>query len=130
MYLEQVNSYCDRCGTQFIRKANYLLLLQTKDSVHRTGLRAVVREVALKQWGHWMMGTARVFGESITVSGSMGNDGLPRTVSDELFAKGFPVPADLVKIWGKDKGHNGLEPQTITAFQTWALENIHELQAK
>jgi hypothetical protein len=36
----------------------------------------VVRKVSLKQYGHFMMGIARIMNKSVTVSGCYGNDGL------------------------------------------------------
>ena len=48
-------------------------------AVLKPKLYACVRHVSLRQLGHWMMGSARIAGQSVTVSGAYGGDkGLPR----------------------------------------------------
>lgn len=128
MYLGNVERYCDSHGTQFVRKSNYLLFVQTK--AMDSEIRAVVRKVALKQWGHWMMGTARMFGESITVSGSLGSDGLPQTVSQEIFDRACLIPEEVLQVWKQDTGHNGIEAKTHNALSLWAKENLIELSGR
>lgn len=66
--------------SQHASKGAYLILAcdgEERDANGFAALYGCVRIVAMRQVGHFMMGAARVAGESITVSGSFGSDGLP-----------------------------------------------------
>ena len=77
-------------------KAPFLLLIQDKNrNVGPNNFRAIVRKVALRQFGHFMMGIARIKNQSIIVSGTYGNDGLPVNVGKEIYDMGVDVPKDL-----------------------------------
>ncbi len=89
-------------------------------------IRAIVRKVALRQFGHWLMGNAVVKGHSVTISGSYGNDGLPRTVPDEVFEEAIPLPANLRELWNKGGGWNGAGSEA-GEMRRWAVENLAEL---
>jgi len=59
-------------------RSPYLILMQHKDlPLGEDNFRALVRKVALQQFGPFMMSVARIKGHSITVSGAYGCDGLP-----------------------------------------------------
>ena len=73
-----------------------------------------------------MMGFARVKGERITLSGSYGSDGLPKTVSDKVFNEGIPLPDDLRERWNKGGGWNGAGNEA-NAMREWALANLDKL---
>ena len=131
MYLGNDDSftYHDSDGTQHHTQGNFLLLLAPDDEhgVTPETMRACVRQVALEQVGHYMMGTARIGGESITVSGTYGDMGLPTSVPREVWQEyGTPVPEDLYEKWNTGGGHNtgGTEAE---ALREWALDNLEAL---
>jgi hypothetical protein len=89
-------------------------------------IKALVRKVALHQCGHWMMGTARIHGRSITVSGSYGGDGLPLTVPWHLYERfGVKVPDELVEAWDKGGGWNSCGTEA-PLMRDWALKTFKE----
>lgn len=110
---------CYSCGGTGTRKV----------LVNRKGMSAVVRMVALHQLGHFMCGYARIFGVKVFVEGSYGSNGLPVTVSDELFARGVPVPDYLYDAWNHGGGHNaaGGEAQSMVE---WAQSNMELLSGR
>lgn len=87
-------------------------------------LYACVRHVSLHQMGHWMTGTARIAGQSVTVSGSYGSDGLPMDYEKLIPAarvKLVELPADLTEEFWKGGGHNSAGSEA-SAMRRWALE--------
>lgn len=122
MYIKMKYSGYDRSGQQRA-SGLFLLLVQTRES---NEMRAIVRKVVLSQFGHFMMGTVRIAGESVTVSGAYGSDGLPCTVTQKVFDKAIPVPAYLIELWNNGGGWNsaGNEAESMHA---WALENLKAL---
>jgi hypothetical protein len=90
-------------------------------------IRAIVRRVSMHQCGHWMMGTARAKGQSITVSGSYGGDGLPCSVPDSVYELGLELPADLHAAWNTGGGWNGAGSEA-PAMRAWALAHLDELR--
>lgn len=121
MYITQDGyTYYDGSGQRHTR-APFLLLVQPKDEPagKTNNLRGIVRKVALRQLGCWMMGVARVRGESITVSGAYGGDGLPCSVSRNVYDAGVPLPDALYEAWAHGGGWNsaGSEAQ---AMREWA----------
>jgi hypothetical protein len=119
MYLDRGRCYYvgseQRCAA-----GRFLLLLQLRGGGGPDGTFAVVRKVALRQFGAWMMGKARIHGKGkwATVSGSYGSDGLPMTV-DELPPDAVLLPRHLYDAWNKGGGWNcaGGEAQ---AMREWA----------
>lgn len=95
---------------------------------HQREIRALVRKVALHQFGHFMMGSARAFGHRLPISGAYGSDGLPRTVPREVFDRAVPIPAELHDAWNKGGGHNGAGSEAI-AMRHWALANLDALES-
>lgn len=90
----------------------------------RPKLWALIRSCSLHQCGHFMMGTIRVGGVSITVSGSIGHDGLPldlQAVPADYRDRLIEVPEDVATAyWTDDTGHNDVGAVRPT-LQSWAL---------
>lgn len=89
--------------------------------------RAFVRFASLRQCGHWMMGIVRVNGQSITVSGSYGSDGLPKTVSMDIWEKSIPLPLELYEKWNTGGGWNSCGSEA-SDMRKWAIEHLDELK--
>lgn len=81
--------------------------------------RALVRQVAMSQCGQFMMGSARVYGKTIILSGPFGGDGLPVNVSMDVYQRAAPLPEDIYAAWNQD------DNATVRA---WAMAHIAELQ--
>lgn len=119
MYIDSSGGvYYNSAGEQCARRARFLLLVQLEAGGE---IRGIVRKVALRQLGHWMMGRARVRGESLTISGSYGHDGLPMTVGENVFAAGVKLPDDLREAWSKGGGWNGAGSEA-PAMRAWARQ--------
>jgi len=129
MYIENTLSGYDSQGQQVVRRANFLLLIlpKTHQRMHEP-IKAIVQKVALSQCGHWMMGKARIYGHSITVSGSYGGDGLICDVPDEVYDRASVVlPGALYDAWNKGGGHNSCGSEA-PAMRRWANENLVQLK--
>ena len=127
MYLENVFSGYDSSGQQMTQRGRFLILFQLqKDNIGdmccAENTYAIVRKVALQQFGHWMMGRANVGGKWITVSGSYGGDGMPRTFT-ELPHDAVRLPAELYELWAKGGGHNSAGNEAA-AMRKWANETF------
>jgi len=120
MYIQAPNRGYTHDGQQFCRRAPFLLLLQNGD--WNSQVYGVVRTVALRQCGHWMMGKARILDKSYTVSGSYGNDGLTLSV-DTIPPDAKPLPDELREAWNTGGGWNsaGSEAQ---AMAEWARKEL------
>ena len=119
MYIEGTQTYY-RGTEQCARRARFLILLQPNvQNWEEYPMRAIVRKVALRQLGAFMMGHARVGGQTISVSGSYGNDGLPLTVPLEIYEKGVVVPDHLVKLWSTGGGWNSAGSEA-GSMREWA----------
>lgn len=81
-----------------------------------------VRTVALEQLGHFMMGTARVGGQRIVVSGAYGSDGLPLDW-DGLTSRArrffIPVPPKASVAYWQGNGWSGAGSEYDTLAK-WA----------
>ena len=79
MFLKSKRGYT-RDGEQW-SKGSFLMIFSLSHITHpeadRHELRACVRTVSMHQCGHWMMGSAVVGQNKITLSGCYGSDGLP-----------------------------------------------------
>lgn len=127
MYLE-FSGYCAPDGTQHARRGRFLILVQ-RESDNGTGeIRALVRKVALRQLGHFMMGSAHAFGHRISISGAYGSDGLPVSVPDAVFDRAIPLPSGLREAWNHGGGWNSAGSEA-PAMRRWALENLAALEA-
>ena len=128
MYLGIDDSHTayDRSGQQRHTQGAFLLLLSPEEG---TGfdldeMRACVRQVALEQMGHYMMGKARIGGESFTVSGAYGNNGLTLDVPREIWEEyGTPVPEHLREAWKDGGGHNSAGSEG-EALREWAIREL------
>lgn len=137
MYIEDKGGYYDSHGQQHSRKGWFLMLMhpehhwseREKRKDYFTETRALVRKVALSQCGHWMMGTARAFGHSLTVSGAYGADGLIMNVPEEVYEKAYPVPERLMRLSNDGGGWNSAGSEA-DEMRKWALENLDKLTPK
>ena len=129
MYIVQPRKGYDS-GGQFSRRAWFLILAQPSDEKPcRNNVRAFVRKVSLSQFGHFMMGIARIHGYSIVVSGAYGNDGLPKTMMRSLWEKGAPLPDELYDAWASGNGWNNARSEWMSMVE-WACENFTMLAPK
>ena len=131
MYIKKTSRYySDASGSQATRRQWFLILMSDKTKrFDGTKIRAIVRKVALHQCGHWMMGTARIHGQSITLSGSYGGDGLTTDVPTEVYNAGVPLPEELIKAWTNGGGWNSAGDEG-PAVRKWAIENFVNLAPK
>ena len=120
MFLKLKRSGFDAGGGQ-VASGRFLMLLMPdwmdpdtpeefrdfKRDDYLTKTRAIVRFVSMRQLGNFMMGTARVLGHKLSVSGAYGGDGLTMRVPWKVYQVGVPVPADLMLAWSNGGGHNG-----------------------
>ena len=90
-------------------------------------IRALVRHVAMRRCGHFMIGSVRIHGNSLMLSGSYGSDGLPDSVPDEVYGIGVELPRDLVGKWNRGGGWNGAGDEA-GEMRAWALENLKDLR--
>ena len=127
MYIKPTRTYYEYDGTQHAGRALFLLLLQPKqatigETCSADNTYAVVRKVALRQLGHWMMGRVNLGGTWYSVSGAYGSDGLPMNVA-KLPADAKPLPHDLYQAWSKGGGWNNAGNEA-PAMRDWALANL------
>jgi hypothetical protein len=116
MYITNKGYTYYRGSEQRHTRAPFLLLVQDRDiPLGPDNFRALVRKVAMRQCGHFMMGVARINGKSLTVSGSYGGDGLPMDVDKDVYDKGVDVPRRLYDLCSKGGGWNsaGSEAQEM-----------------
>ena len=122
MYVERTHGYY-RGGEQCASRARFLLLLQLADKpCSRENTFAVVRKVALRQLGHFMMGRVNLGGKWYSVSGAYGSDGLPMSV-DKLPADAVQLPAELYDAWNNGEGWNSAGREA-PAMREWALQTF------
>lgn len=149
MYIEKTLCGYDSSGQQIARRALFLMLVQPKTESTLvdnklqykvdtgeicssiTGdpefpIRAIVRKVALQQFGHFMMGNARVKGKVLTISGSYGSDGLPMSVSMQVYNEAIPLPKYLIEAWNKGGGWNSCGSEA-SEMRKWAIDNLDKL---
>jgi len=122
MFIAGSNTYY--VGTeQRASRGHFLLLLQRKEGPHdAAGTFAVVRKVALRQLGHFMMGRVNLCGKWHTVSGAYGNDGLPMDV-ERMPADAKPLPPELYEAWNKGGGWNSAGNEAPD-MRTWARQTF------
>lgn len=120
--------YIDNSGRSYYRRTEqcssrtpFLILMQPDDeSPKRNNIRGIIRKVAMQQLGHWMMGKARIGGETVILSGCYGSDGLPKDVPRELWERGTPLPDELYDQWAKGGGWNSAGSEG-SAMREWGL---------
>jgi hypothetical protein len=111
---------CAQCGAHKAYAANCFSF--TPNSITYP-IRAIVRYTRLRQFGHFMMGFARVNGHRLTLSGSYGSDGLPMSVPDVVYNLGTELPQDLYDAWNKGGGWNSAGSEAPSMRQ-WALKTF------
>jgi hypothetical protein len=127
-----------RGSEQCVTRGRFLLLLQPnkyKEPNHAGTMHldiqascspentfAVVRRVALRQLGAFMMGRANLCGKWHTVSGAYGSDGLPMSV-DKLPHDAVPLPRELYDAWSKGGGWNSAGAESRD-MRRWAYETF------
>ena len=129
MYITGGRAYY-RGTEQHASRGRFLILLS--DDYHHRALFAIVRTVALSQCGQFMMGTARVYGHSLVISGAYGSDGLPLNVDrlpepirDRVRAEMKPLPRHLYQLWADGGGWNGAGTEA-DGMRRWALSTFEE----
>lgn len=122
-YIKSSHTYY-RGTEQCARRAPFLLLLQPREheGAARDNTFTVVRKVALRQLGHWMMGRVNFGGKWRGVSGAYGNDGLPMTV-EALPKDAVRLPGELYDAWNKGGGWNSCGGEA-SAMRQWARETF------
>lgn len=129
MYLTNEGTTYYRGTEQCHSRAPFLILFSGSEKYTASGkpvLYAAVRKVALRQCGHWMMGSARIAGTRIPISGSCGADGLPceyDSLSPAVRSKLMPVPEDTAIVYWSDDGHNTIGKAAPTV-RAWAIEHF------
>lgn len=126
MFIKCESGY-DRSGQQFARGQFLLLFSRLSDKK----LFACVRKVSMTQFGHFMMGFARIGSEKITVSGTYGSDGLTLDLNKYEHLQKYLVemPSEFFEMWSKGGGHNSGGSES-KVFRKWAVEHIKQLQPK
>ena len=112
--------YVDGCAGCEAWKSFTSVCREFQHSFNSYPMRGLVRYVRMKQLGHFMMGSAVVGKHRLTLSGSYGSDGLPKSVPDEVYEAGVEVPRDLYDAWNKGGGWNGCGNEA-DAMRKWAL---------
>lgn len=147
MFLTSRRNGYDRSGQQ-VASGLFFLMFSNPDKGDRE-LRACVRFVAMEQLGHFMMGSVRIAGCSISLSGAYGSDGLPlnldrhfiglneagqaqyRDFTQEqkaaIWKQLTPLPTDLAETYWKSEGHNDAGSAGGN-IRKWAKEKIATLQ--
>jgi hypothetical protein len=120
MFISMRNRGYTRDCQQFAQGRFLLLLQPDSNDGAKMPIRALVRFVRLSQLGHFMMGYAFVKGERLSVSGSYGSDGLPMSVTKEIYDLGVPLPDNLHKAWNEGGGWNGAGNEA-PLMREWAL---------
>lgn len=92
----------------------------------REKLYACVRACSLSQCGHFMMGSIRIGQKYLTVSGPIGNDGLPMDLQDvpkDQRSRLVELPEAIATVYWSDNGHNDVGSAGPT-LRGWALETF------
>jgi hypothetical protein len=131
-----------RDGTQVALGAFLILFSRrgwvVKDPRAKTGeydeIRGVVRRVKLTQTGHWMMGQADLWGHTVTLSGTYGEDGLTndlRAHDEEIWDWLHPLPPELIhEFWTDGTGWNSAGVHSGPKVHDWAKNRLDQLRRK
>ena len=101
-------TYYDADGTQHSRRAERVFFIQRWGDFPRESLspmrelRAIARSAAFEQMGHFMMGTIRFGGRSITVTGGEDLD-LAEKFDGVWPRDACPVTGEALEAWNKDR---------------------------
>lgn len=116
MFIKVKRSGYTRDGEQFC-SGRFLILMRDKNEKPamdnstippsiKYNVRGIVRYVAMRQLGHFMMGSARIGNKRIVLSGAYGQDGLLCDVDTDTFNMGTPLPEELYNAWAHGGGWN------------------------
>jgi hypothetical protein len=120
VFLTDPNTRLSRHGAQIAGPARFLILMQGESDDCQT-VKGMVRNVALRQCGHWMMGRVEIDKYKLSLSGSYGADGLLRTVPDDIYRRcGLELPQHLYDLWRKGVGWNAAGSEA-TEIRKWAI---------
>jgi hypothetical protein len=109
------------------RKKLFLLMVQPKYQTNYP-VKMCIRRVVLRQFGHFMMGNARIYGHVVTVSGAYGSDGLPMSVPKEVYEMlRITLPDELYEKWKHGGGWNSCGSEA-PAMRKWAIDNLSTLR--
>lgn len=123
MYIERTQTLYGAGGEQRAARAWFLLLIARKGGPNSAeNTYGIIRRVALRQFGHFMMGRANLGGLWVTLSGAYGNDGLILDV-ETLPHDAKALPPALYDAWAKGGGWNGPGAEA-QALKTWAGETF------
>jgi hypothetical protein len=128
MFLTHKSSGYDLYGQQFC-SGKFLMFMQPKIEGSafagcKMPIRCLVRHCSMRQLGNFMMGLVRVKGDSLTVSGAYGHDGLPMSVAPEVYELGAELPSDLHEAWNKGGGWNGAGNEA-PSVRAWAKKTFN-----
>lgn len=127
MFISKCNGGYDRHGQQKSGPGDFLILMQGETTPSKE-IKAVVRRASLRQFGHFMMGNARIGGFKFTLSGAYGSDGLTMTVPDQIYENyGLVLPQELYDQWAQGGGWNSCGSEA-PSLRSWALENLKDLK--
>jgi hypothetical protein len=112
-----------RSGLQKAQGRFLILMRPDTGMVGEMPIRAIVRFVKMEQVGHFMMGSVKIAGHEITLSGTYGDDGLTCTVPTKVYLRGVPLPFELQEAWKNGGGHNEAGREGL-AMKKWALETF------
>lgn len=135
MYLKGARlGHYDSSG-QHTARGEFLILLDndpTAGLVSRPELRWIVRKVALRQIGHFMMGKANIGGQWFIVSGPFGNDGLPMhfdfmqryspKLSASIWDDAPTLPQNLTDAYWSSTSADGSESRANTAIRQYVID--------
>ena len=107
-------------GTEQVHLADSLSYASPKDGKSQCAYSRTGPLTSMRQLGHFMMGTARAYGHSITLSGSYGSDGLPCNVPQEVYDRAMALPEWLHEAWNKGGGWNSCGNEA-PAMRQWAI---------
>ena len=117
MFVTSTRRGYDRDGAQ-VASGRFLALFCGRD---QSKLYGVVRRCSMSQLGHFMMGRIKVGSQSMCVSGTYGDDGLPMDL-DKVEEKNRRfltlLPVDLTTTFWKGGGHNSAGSEA-GAMLTW-----------
>lgn len=123
MIEEQRDRHVEGCAKCDAHKVYRSVCRGFQPASNKWPFRAIVRYVRMRQLGHFMMGSAKVGKHRLTLSGSYGSDGLPKTVCDEVYEMGVEVPEDLREKWNTGGGWNSCGTEA-PFMREWALKTF------
>jgi len=130
MFIDNVKTYYTKDGEQRTTSGQFLCLLSCDDlPIGPDNFRGIIVATKLSQFGHWMMGSCKIEGHKLTLSGTYGEDGLTMTVPHDIFELGTPLPPELFEAWSKGRGWNDAGSEGLSIRQ-WAIDNMKVIKTK